>query len=69
MYEVNEETETLKHCPRCNRDKPLEEFGKNKRSKDGRYAYCKSCTASYREMNRARINASANRSYHRHKKT
>lgn len=61
--------ETLKHCPRCNRDKPSEEFGKNRSSKDGLQTYCKSCVASYRESHRAELRASARAWYHRNKDT
>lgn len=34
----------MKHCPRCNTDKPLEEFTKNKRRADGLSGWCKACS-------------------------
>lgn len=33
----------LKHCPKCDRDLPLNMFGKNKSKKDGLQNYCKEC--------------------------
>jgi hypothetical protein len=34
----------LKHCPKCGHDLPIEEsFSRNKRARDGRQAWCKSC--------------------------
>jgi Recombination endonuclease VII len=33
----------MKHCPDCGVTKPLEEFPRNKNSKDGRHTYCKPC--------------------------
>ena len=33
----------MKHCPNCGQTKQLEEFPRNKNSKDGRHAYCKPC--------------------------
>jgi len=32
-----------KRCPHCGLTKPLEEFPRNRNSKDGRHAYCKPC--------------------------
>ena len=32
-----------KRCPDCGLTKPLEEFPRNRNSKDGRHAYCKPC--------------------------
>ena len=32
-----------KRCPDCRLTKPLEEFPRNRNSKDGRHAYCKPC--------------------------
>jgi hypothetical protein len=32
-----------KRCPDCGKWKPLEEFPRNKNSKDGRHAYCRPC--------------------------
>jgi hypothetical protein len=33
----------MKRCPDCGQTKALEEFPRNKNSKDGRHAYCKPC--------------------------
>jgi hypothetical protein len=33
----------MKRCPDCGLTKQLEEFPRNKNSKDGRHAYCKPC--------------------------
>lgn len=33
-----------KHCNRCDKDKPVNEFGKCKTYKDGLAVYCKECT-------------------------
>lgn len=37
----------LKHCGRCNTDKPVEDFSKNKRSRDGLCTICKQCSSAY----------------------
>lgn len=53
------EQPTEKTCTKCGETKPLEEFHRNKRRKDGRYPYCKLCKSAddraYREANRDRI--------------
>jgi hypothetical protein len=36
-------TPDLKHCPICNRDLPISEFGLCRARRDGRNLYCKSC--------------------------
>lgn len=33
----------MKHCPRCDKDKDVSEFGKNSKRKDGLQPYCKGC--------------------------
>jgi len=33
----------VKRCPDCGEIKPLEQFPRNKNSKDGRHSYCKPC--------------------------
>lgn len=38
-----EATATSKVCPRCNQDKPLDDFVRSSRSKDGHAGYCRSC--------------------------
>lgn len=44
----------LKKCSDCDRVKPLEEFRKDKSTKDGRNYQCKACEAEYRKANRER---------------
>lgn len=36
-----------KTCPRCHRTLPLDTFGKNARSKDGRQSWCRPCAAAW----------------------
>ena len=42
MYELENEGKT-KRCCRCLKVKPLDEFSKDKRSKDGIRSHCKNC--------------------------
>lgn len=53
----------MKTCPRCKIDKPLTDFYKNKQNKDGRGAYCKTCTIkntlSWRKENKERADKHA----------
>lgn len=37
----------MKKCTKCGVEKPLSEFHKNKKSKDGLSSYCKSCSSIY----------------------
>jgi 5-methylcytosine-specific restriction endonuclease McrA len=37
-------TDSTKRCPRCSADKPLGEFGANKKARDGKNWVCKACT-------------------------
>jgi hypothetical protein len=37
----------MKHCPRCDTEKPLDEFPLDPQKKDGRYTYCKPCKNAY----------------------
>lgn len=45
----------MKHCSRCNSDKPLTDFRKDATRKDGKYPYCAACLAvigrDYRKRN------------------
>jgi len=58
----NEETRKMKtkQCAKCNEVKPVTEFGKYTRSKDGLKARCKECMRAdakkYNEENRAEVN-------------
>jgi hypothetical protein len=44
-YPDNKSNDKLKQCCRCNTDKPLSEFGNNKRGSDGKQAACKQCVS------------------------
>lgn len=37
----------VKYCNKCRKTKPLSEFSKDKKSKDGLKAYCKECASKY----------------------
>lgn len=41
------EQSTTRTCPRCGVEKPIGQFGKNKRRPDGRQCYCRACNAAY----------------------
>ena len=45
----------MKKCSKCKIQKPLVEFHRNKRAKDGRKSHCKSCTAQHYEENKEKI--------------
>lgn len=45
----------MKPCTRCGETKPLDEFNRNKRKKDGRDPNCKACAKAYYQANRERI--------------
>lgn len=40
------QTFPVKHCPRCTRDKPLDEFGVDRARADGRTPWCMLCRAA-----------------------
>lgn len=50
---------TAKRCTRCGETKPLEEFGRDRRKRDGRASRCRACQAeylrAYRKANREAI--------------
>lgn len=48
------ETTGTKHCTRCGRDLPLDEFYKRSDSKDGLQRFCKSCMNKANMENRER---------------
>ena len=47
--------DTQKKCSKCKEAKPLAEFSKNKRSKDGHQNQCKGCVNRYNKENRVAI--------------
>jgi hypothetical protein len=42
----------VKHCPRCQTDKPTTEYSKHKSYKDGLKPWCKRCFADYEQLRR-----------------
>ena len=40
----------MKHCPKCNADKPDSEFNKCSKSKDGLYYTCRACQREYQRQ-------------------
>ena len=56
-----------KVCTKCKEEKPLEEFGKDKRAKDGKNSSCKACERirckKHRDANIDKINARSNAHY------
>jgi Recombination endonuclease VII len=53
----------MKRCPDCGKYKPLEEFPRNKRMRDGRHAYCKPCHNARGRESKERLYG-GNRHYH-----
>jgi hypothetical protein len=45
---------TNKNCNKCKESKPLDQFDKDKTSKDGRYFYCKDCRKPWNKKYQAR---------------
>lgn len=44
--------ELLRTCIRCGQEKPLSDFTKNKRTKDGYTSHCKECHKKYYYLNK-----------------
>ncbi len=40
----------MKHCPHCDEDKELKEFGKNRKEKSGLATYCKTMSVVIAEF-------------------
>ena len=53
----------MKRCPDCGQYKPLEQFPRNKRMRDGRHAYCKPCHNARGKETKERLYG-GNRHYH-----
>lgn len=47
----------MKTCNKCNIEKPLTEFGKDKKAKDGYKYSCKRCNKAYQEANKEKLKA------------
>lgn len=60
---------TSKTCRKCKVERPLFDFCKDAKRKDGLQPYCKLCQNAYRQANKARIEAyrEQNRDYYREK--
>ena len=39
----------MKHCAKCGKIKPITEFNRRQRSKDGKQSYCRACQHGYNE--------------------
>lgn len=39
----------MKHCSKCGKIKPAEEFNRRSSSKDGKQSYCRACQHGYNE--------------------
>jgi hypothetical protein len=46
-------TLTTKHCRKCNQTKPVAEFSRARRERDGLQDKCRQCAAAYMEMYRS----------------
>lgn len=53
----------MKLCPDCGKYKPLEDFPRNRRMRDGRHAYCKPCHNARGRESKHRLYG-GNRQYH-----
>ena len=58
-----------KYCPKCGDEKAINDFGKQAKSRDGLYPYCKECkkeeNKKYRQTNAEFIKQAKRRSYWR----
>ena len=45
----------IKHCSKCGEPKPVTEFHKCSRNKDGVFSQCKSCRLSYQRTDRGKM--------------
>jgi len=57
----------IKYCNKCQIDKPLNEFSKSKRYKDGLQTKCKACAKQYEENNKERITVRKKQHYESNK--
>lgn len=53
----------MKRCPDCRQWKPSEDFPRNRRMRDGRHTYCKTCNNSRSRESRQRLHGGS-RHYH-----
>lgn len=63
----------IKICSKCKQEKPISEFGKNKKRKDGLKVYCKECRKKngslYYSKNKESINEKHKKHYHKNKES
>lgn len=45
----------MKRCPKCEKEQPLGQFGRDRSRRDGLQVWCKSCQRSYRQSNKDQI--------------
>lgn len=51
----------MKRCARCLAERPVGEFNRNARNKDGRHSYCRACQKAYYRDNAVRHKANVRR--------
>lgn len=52
IYKLLNPADAVKICPKCEEEKTLDSFSKNRRTKDGRQVYCKKCKSTYQKVYR-----------------
>lgn len=52
IYKLLNPADAVKICPKCEEEKTLDSFSKNRRAKDGRQVYCKKCKSTYQKEHR-----------------
>lgn len=57
------EPQKTKICPRCEKELPVEEFGKHSRTRDGLQPYCRQCRSEARKGKTSRPGTETNTSF------
>lgn len=57
----------MKTCTRCGESKPLEDFNKNSRTKDGLTPHCKSCRKAHREATKEQLSQKDRENYQKNR--
>ena len=52
---LSSKMDMMKTCSKCGETKPVVEFSRNRREKDGLQSWCKGCNRKYREANKQKI--------------
>ncbi len=55
----------MKRCARCRAEKPLDEFNRSPRNKDGRHSYCRDCQKAHYRDNAVRHKSNVRRTSRR----